>query len=116
MAKNTNSSSKALTKAEIIDKLAESTKLSKTDIGSVLDELNNLISDQLGKSGPGVVTIPGLMKITRSWKEATKARKGVNPFTKEETTFKAKAAHYTIKIKPLKGMSDMVSGLKKQAE
>ena len=110
------SSAKPMTKAEIIDKLSDATDLTKSDVDKVLDELNNLIEDQLGKNGPGVVTIPGLMKIQRNWKAATKARKGINPFTKEETTFKAKPAHYTVKIKPLKGMNDMVGGIKKKID
>jgi len=116
MAKKATAANKPLTKAEIVDKLAEATELTKADVGSVLDGLTTLIEEQLGKKGPGIVTIPGLMKISRNWKDATKARKGINPFTKEETTFKAKPAHYTIKIKPLKGMSDMVGDIKKKLE
>ena len=41
-------------------------------------------------------------------KPATKARKGINPFTKEETMFKAKPARNVVKIRPLKGLKDMV--------
>jgi len=40
-------------------------------------------------------------------KPATKARKGVNPFTKEEVTFKAKPASTVVKLRPLKGLKDM---------
>ena len=48
------------------------------------------------------------MKCVVKRKPATKARKGINPFTKEETMFKAKPACTVIKIRPLKKMKDMV--------
>ena len=41
-------------------------------------------------------------------KTAKKAREGINPFTKEETMFKAKPARRVVKIQPLKKMKDMV--------
>ena len=51
--------------------------------------------------------MPGLFKITTVRKPATKARKGINPFTKEEVMFKAKPARTVIKIRPLKKLKDM---------
>ncbi len=46
------------------------------------------------------------LKVIR--KPATKARKGINPFTKAPTVFKTKPARYVVKILPLKGLKDMV--------
>lgn len=54
------------------------------------------------------MNIPGLMKVKVIRKPATKARKGINPFTKEETVFQAKPARNVVKILPLKGLKDMV--------
>jgi nucleoid DNA-binding protein len=48
------------------------------------------------------------MKIEVKKKPATKARKGINPFTGEATVFKAKPARKVVKIRPLKKMKDMV--------
>jgi nucleoid DNA-binding protein len=48
------------------------------------------------------------MKIEVKRKPATKARKGINPFTDEETVFKAKPARNVVKIRPLKQMKGMV--------
>ncbi|MEE9418670.1 MAG: HU family DNA-binding protein [Desulfatiglandaceae bacterium] len=56
----------------------------------------------------GKFTLPGLMKIEVKRKPATKARKGINPFTDEETVFKAKPARNVVKIRPLKQMKGMV--------
>ena len=99
---------KPMTKTEVLNALAEATELSKKEVGSVLDALGDLIGQQIGKKGPGVFNVPGLMKITVQRKPATKARKGINPFTKEETIFKAKPATNVVKVRPLKSLKDMV--------
>lgn len=99
---------KAMTKTEILTALAEGTGLSKKEIGSVFDELGTLIGKNLSKKGPGIFNIPGLMKVKVVRKPATKARPGINPFTKEEVIFKAKPARNVVKILPLKGLKDMV--------
>jgi hypothetical protein len=48
------------------------------------------------------------MKIKLVHKPAVPERRGINPFTKEETTFKAKPARNVVKVQPLKGLKDMV--------
>jgi len=48
------------------------------------------------------------MKINVVRKPAMPERKGINPFTKEETIFKAKPAKNVVKVVPLKGLKDMV--------
>jgi hypothetical protein len=35
-------------------------------------------------------------------------RKGINPFTKEETVFKAKPAKNMVKLVPLRGLKELV--------
>ncbi len=50
--------------------------------------------------------MPGMMKITTVSKPAKKARKGINPFTKEEQMFKAKPASIGVKVRPLKKMKE----------
>ena len=74
----------------------------------MFEDLAALIAKNLKKSGPGVFTIPGLSKIKVVRKPATKARKGINPFTQEEMMFKAKPARNVVKIYPLKALKDMV--------
>jgi len=67
-----------------------------------------LIESDIGKRGPGVFTVPGLMKIKVVRKPATKARKGINPFTGVEMMFKAKPARNVVKVQALKGLKEMV--------
>ncbi len=99
---------KPLTKTEILNALAESTGVAKKDDGAVFEQHGVLIANSIGKKGPGVFNIPGLMKITVTRKPATKEREGINPFTKEPTIFKAKPARNVVKVRPLKGLKDMV--------
>ena len=99
---------KPASKSEIVTRIAESTELSRKQVSSVFEALSNEIGNAVGKKGPGVFAVPGLMKITVIQKPATKARKGINPFTKEEVMFKAKPARTVIKIRPLKKLKDMV--------
>jgi len=67
------------------------------------------VSGHIKPRAAGEFTLPGLLKVKVVRKPATKARKGINPFTGEETIFKAKPARNVVKIKPLKRMKDMVA-------
>ncbi|MCA9148426.1 MAG: HU family DNA-binding protein [Planctomycetales bacterium] len=107
MAKAT--AKKAPTKSEILNNIAESSELSRKEVSSVLDGLIAEIGKAVGKRGAGQFSIPGVCKITVVRKPATKARKGINPFTGEEQMFKAKPARNVVKIRPLKNLKDMVS-------
>ena len=107
-AKNTAVPGKAMSKGEIVTALSEGTGLSKKEIVSVFEELTKLIAENLGKKGPGVFQLPALMKVKVIRKPATKAHKGINPFTKEEVVFKAKPARNVVKVLPLKALKDMV--------
>jgi len=98
-----------MTKSAILDEIAGNTGLSKKQVSSVFDELTTLIERHIKKGAVGQFALSGLMKIEVKRKPATKARKGINPFTGEETTFKAKPARNVVKIRPLKKMKDMVS-------
>jgi nucleoid DNA-binding protein len=96
-------------KAQVLSAIAADTGLSKRDVGAVFDSLTDLIARHLKSRGPGVFTVPGLAKITVSKKPATKARKGINPFTGEPTVFKAKPARRVVKVRPLKALKDLAA-------
>ncbi len=107
MAKK-NVAKKPMTKSELVSGIADATGLTKKDIISVFEAMAAQIKKSLGQSGAGAYTVPGLMKLVVKRKPATKARKGINPFTGEETVFKAKPARNIVKIRPLKNLKDMV--------
>lgn len=97
-----------MSKTQVVTEIAAKTGLSRKQVSTSLDELTDIISRHIKKTGPGKFAFPGLFKITTIRKPATKARKGINPFTKEEVMFKAKPARTVIKIRPLKKLKDMV--------
>jgi nucleoid DNA-binding protein len=102
------SAAKAPSKSEIMARISEQTELPRKQVAAVFEALSGEIKNALGKKGPGLFVVPGLMKVTLIQKPATKARKGINPFTKEEVMFKAKPARKVVKIRPLKNLKDMV--------
>jgi nucleoid DNA-binding protein len=99
---------KAPSKSEILARISEQTELPRKQVAAVFEALSGEIKNALGKKGPGLFVVPGLMKLTLVVKPATKARKGINPFTKEEVMFKAKPARRVVKVRPLKNLKDMV--------
>ena len=98
---------KAASKSEILRAIAENTELSRKQVSAVFEALAREVQYAVGKKGPGVFAVPGLVKIKVVHKPATKARKGINPFTKQETVFKAKPARNVVKVRPLKALKDM---------
>jgi len=97
------------TKSEIYAKIVDDTGLARKDVAAVFDSLSGQIKKSLGgRGGPGMFSIPGLLKMRVVKKPAKKARKGINPFTGEEMMFKAKPASKVVKISALKGLKDMV--------
>lgn len=95
------------TKTMLYSTIAERTELKKKDVAAVFDELANIINGHIKRNAAGVFTLPGLMKVKVVRKPATRARKGINPFTGEPTVFKAKPARNVVKVQPLKALKDM---------
>ena len=88
---------------------AEHVGISKKEVAAVFETMGAMMAADLKKGNAGVFNVPGLMKVTVQRKPATKARKGINPFTGEPTIFKAKPARNVVKVRPLKGLKDMVA-------
>ena len=99
---------KRMSKSQFVTTLAEKSGLNKKQATSALDTINAMVAQQLGKRGPGEVLIPGLLRLNVVNKPAARQHEGVNPFTKEPMTYKAKAARKVIKVRPLKALKDAV--------
>lgn len=97
-----------MTKSSIIKTITDITSIAKKEVVAVLDGLHQIIEHHVKSRGPGVFTMPGLLKISVVKKPARAARKGVNPFTGEEIMIKARPAHKVVKVKPLKKLKEMV--------
>ena len=97
------------TKTQLLGEMATAAGVTKQQAKVMLEELGNTIHRHVKNRSAGQFTLPGLLKINVIRKPATKARKGINPFTKEPTVFKAKPARKVVKIRPLKALKEMVS-------
>lgn len=98
-----------MTKTALYSAIADETELAKKDVAAVFDALADIINGHIKKNAAGTFTLPGLLKVKTVRKPATRARKGINPFTGEETIFKAKPARTVVKVLPLKRMKDMAN-------
>ncbi len=99
---------KAYTKTELLTTISDRTGVAKKEVSAVLDSLGDVIEAHVKKGAIGSFNLPGLLKVKTIRKKATKARKGINPFTGEETMFKAKPARTVVKVLPLKKLKEMV--------
>src|SRR5215470_3435885 len=95
-----------LSKSQLVERIATTTELSKRDVKNVMDTLTDVGHKELKKNG--VFLVPGFAKFVVIKKPATKARKGTNPFTGEETVFKAKPARKVVRARPVKAAKDAV--------
>ena len=101
-------SAKARTKSGFFQTIADHVGISRREVAGVLHVMGSMIKSDLSKNGSGVFTLPGLLRITAKRKPATKARQGINPFTKEPITIKAKPARNVVRVRPLRGLKAMV--------
>jgi nucleoid DNA-binding protein len=108
-AKRVTAARAPMTKSAMLEEIAQNTGLARKQVSAVFDEITTLIESHIKKGGVGQFIFPGLMKIEVKRKPATKARKGINPFTGEETVFKAKPARNVVRIRALKKVKDMVA-------
>ena len=101
---------KSWSKTELVGKISDETELTRREVNSVLESLSHQIERSLGRRGPGVFTLPGLVKIEKRRVPARKARKNVpNPFKPGEMMdIPAKPASTKIKVRPLKNLKGWV--------
>jgi nucleoid DNA-binding protein len=95
-----------LSKSALVHHLAGTSGAAAKDVRAVIAALEETIRASISKKGPRTFVLPGLLKITAVAVPAKKARKGINPFTGEETVFKAKPATVKVKVRPMKKLKD----------
>ena len=95
-----------LSKSQLIERISTSIEMAKRDVKNVMDTLVDVGHKELKKNG--IFLVPGFAKFVVVKKPATKARKGVNPFTGEEMMFTAKPARKIVRARPVKAAKDAV--------
>lgn len=99
---------KPYNKTQILGAISQLTGVSKKQADDMVNALVKILEAHLKKGAAGVFTFPGMAKFYILHKPATKAHKGINPFTKEEMMFKAKPARNIVRIRPLKKLKEIV--------
>jgi DNA-binding protein HU-beta len=109
MAKSKTAAKKKLTKSALLQAVVDGVGdgAAKKDVKAVLDTLTAIGHKELKKNG--VFVLPGFAKFVVVKRAARPARKGINPFTKEPTTFAAKPASKAVKARPIKAIKDVVA-------
>ncbi len=99
----------ALTKTAIYDDLAQSAGITRKEVSAVFDALAGIIKKHL-KKDRDVFKVPGLFRLELRKKKATRGGEHKpNPFKPGEMIVtKAKPASNVIKVRPLKGLKDML--------
>ncbi len=100
---------KRMTKAQIIGELSDKSGLTKKEVSTIFNGLQDLVKRELGKRGPGEFVIPDMLKLKIRNIPARKERKGLDPFTKQERVFPAKPATKKVRATALKKLKDLVA-------
>ena len=95
-----------MSRSQFLTILAEKSGLNELQAGAALDTINEIITQQLGKQGPGEILIPGLLKLNVIEMPATGQHEGIHPLTREPITYKARGARKVIRVRPLKALMD----------
>merc|ERR1712046_331229 len=96
----------AMTATGVYQSVAETTGLKTKDVRGVVDALMGVATEQVKKSGS--FKLAGMVNMKLKNKPATKARKGINPFTKEPCVFKARPASKSVKCYAMKKLKEML--------
>ena len=105
----TTKKTKPLSKSVILNAIADAVgeKLSRKHVKAIVEHLVEVAHKELKKNG--IFVLHGFAKFVVVKKPARPARKGINPFTKQEQTFAAKPASKAVRARPVKAIKDAVS-------
>lgn len=101
-SRGARATARGMTKSQIKDAIAKECECAKNVVSDVLEALAGLAIAEVKAGRP--FTVPSLVKITRRHKPAVAARQGIDPFTKEPRTFKARPATNVVRSKPVKAL------------
>lgn len=95
-----------MTKTDFIHALAQKTGLSKIDATRIVEAYAEVVIEGL-KAGDDV-TLPGLVKLDVKATPEKPEREGINPFTRQPVTIKAKPASKKVKASPVAALKKAV--------
>ena len=96
-------------KSQIMNELSTRAGITRKQASSVVEELGGIIGRHIGKNGPGMFVLPGMLKISTKKKPAVKAGLRKHPITGEMIQGKAKPASVTVRVRALKKLKDLAN-------
>jgi DNA-binding protein HU-beta len=98
----------SLSKSALINAVVQEVgEISRKEVKTIIEKLSDVAYKELKKNG--IFTMPGFAKFRVVKKPATKAREGINPFTKQPMTFAAKPASKSVRARAIKSIKDAVA-------
>jgi DNA-binding protein HU-beta len=99
----------SLSKSALVNAVVEANEndVSRKQVKAIIEALTDIAYKELKKNG--IFTMPGFAKFRVVKKPATKAREGINPFTKQPMTFAAKPASKSVRARPIKSIKDAIA-------
>lgn len=96
-------------KSQILNELSARAEISRKQASAVIEELGSIIGRHIGKNGPGMFVLPGMLKISTKKKAAVKAGPRKHPITGETIMGKAKPASVSVRVRALKKLKDLAN-------
>merc|ERR1712160_212383 len=97
----------ALSQTAAYAAVAEKVGLKAKEVKAAVEGLLDVAAEQMKKNGS--FKLGGVLNLKLKNKAATKARKGINPFTKEPCVIKAKPASKKVRGYAMKKLKEMVN-------
>merc|ERR1711865_990791 len=97
----------AMTQTAAYAAVAEKVGLKAKEVKAAVEGLFAVASQEMKKNGS--FKFGGVLNMKLKNKAATKARKGINPFTKEPCVIKAKPASKGVRVLAMKKFKEMVN-------
>jgi len=106
--KKESKKSSLMSKSALINAVVDSVggEISRKQVRAIIDALVDVGYKELKKSN--LFTLPGFAKFRVVAKAATKARQGINPFTKQPMTIPAKPKSKSVRARPIKAIKEAV--------
>ena len=96
-------------KSQILNELSVLAGITRKQASSAIEELGGIIGRHIGKNGPGMFVLPGMLKVSTKKKPAVKAGMRKHPITGEMIMGKAKPASVTVRVRALKKLKDLAN-------
>ena len=98
----------SISKSALVNAVVEAAgDVTRKQVKTILDAIADIAYKELRKNG--IFTMPGFAKFRVVKRPATKARQGINPFTKQPMTFAAKPASKAVRARPIKAIKDALA-------